>query len=122
MYDAKYRKCVEKAKEVIKSIDPRIASGKCWKIYQKFTIIVEISALDASVLEKSADLVEEEPKPKMSVMEEQLMTSAFYRLGVNAQRDAIDSKLAILMGSGQTFLARQRQSAPRKSLSAMKSK
>ncbi|KAH8298109.1 hypothetical protein KR018_006929 [Drosophila ironensis] len=104
-YDAKYRKCVEKAKEVIKSIDPRIAS-----------------ALDASVLEKSADVVEEEPKPKMSVMEEQLMTSAFYRLGVNAQRDAIDSKLAILMGSGQTFLARQRQSAPRKSLSAMKSK
>ncbi|EDW90360.1 protein hook [Drosophila yakuba] len=105
VYDAKYRKCVEKAKEVIKSIDPRIAS-----------------ALDASVLEKSADLVEDEPKPKMSVMEEQLMTSAFYRLGVNAQRDAIDSKLAILMGSGQTFLARQRQSAPRKSLSAMKSK
>ncbi|XP_017069998.1 LOW QUALITY PROTEIN: protein hook [Drosophila eugracilis] len=105
VYDAKYRKCVEKAKEVIKSIDPRIAS-----------------ALDASVLEKSAELVEEEPKPKMSVMEEQLMTSAFYRLGVNAQRDAIDSKLAILMGSGQTFLARQRQSAPRKSLSAMKSK
>ncbi|KAH8413306.1 hypothetical protein KR009_009962 [Drosophila setifemur] len=104
-YDAKYRKCVEKAKEVIKSIDPRIAS-----------------ALDASVLEKSSDVVEEEPKPKMSVMEEQLMTSAFYRLGVNAQRDAIDSKLAILMGSGQTFLARQRQSAPRKSLSAMKSK
>ncbi|XP_017117028.1 protein hook [Drosophila elegans] len=104
-YDAKYRKCVEKAKEVIKSIDPRIAS-----------------ALDASVLEKSAELVEEEPKPKMSAMEEQLMTSAFYRLGVNAQRDAIDSKLAILMGSGQTFLARQRQSAPRKSLSAMKSK
>ncbi|KAH8281412.1 hypothetical protein KR054_000328 [Drosophila jambulina] len=105
-YDAKYRKCVEKAKEVIKSIDPRIAS-----------------ALDASVLEKSAaEVAEEEPKPKMSVMEEQLMTSAFYRLGVNAQRDAIDSKLAMLMGSGQTFLARQRQSAPRKSLSAMKSK
>ncbi|EDV31153.1 uncharacterized protein Dana_GF15219 [Drosophila ananassae] len=104
-YDAKYRKCVEKAKEVIKSIDPRIAS-----------------ALDASVLEKNAEVVEEEPKPKMTVMEEQLMTSAFYRLGVNAQRDAIDSKLAILMGSGQTFLARQRQSAPRKSLSAMKSK
>ncbi|EDW28511.1 GL19224 [Drosophila persimilis] len=104
-YDAKYRKCLEKAKEVIKSFDPRIAS-----------------AIDASALEKYFDVVEEEPKPKMSVMEEQLMTSAFYRLGVNAQRDAVDSKLAILMGSGQTFLARQRQSAPRKSLSAMKSK
>jgi len=122
VYDAKYRKCVEKAKEVIKSIDPRIASGKLFTHYMDKNLIAYTLALDASVLEKSADLVEEEPKPKMSVMEEQLMTSAFYRLGVNAQRDAIDSKLAILMGSGQTFLARQRQSAPRKSLSAMKSK
>ncbi|XP_022234759.1 protein hook [Drosophila obscura] len=104
-YDAKYRKCLEKAKEVIKSFDPRIAS-----------------AIDANAMEKYFEVVDEEPKPKMSVMEEQLMTSAFYRLGVNAQRDAVDSKLAILMGSGQTFLARQRQSAPRKSLSAMKSK
>lgn len=33
-YDAKYRKCVEKAKEVIKSIDPRIASGR---LITKFT-------------------------------------------------------------------------------------
>ncbi|XP_030376923.1 protein hook [Scaptodrosophila lebanonensis] len=104
-YDVKYRKCVEKAKEVIKSLDPRISN-----------------VLEASVLEKGIDATEEEPKPKMSVMEEQLMTTAFYRLGVNAQRDAIDAKLAILMGSGQTFLARQRQSAPRKSLTTMKSK
>ncbi|XP_068140780.1 protein hook [Drosophila tropicalis] len=104
--DAKYRKCVQKAKEIIKNIDPHIAN-----------------AIDASALEKNmVDVVEEESKPKMSVMEEQLMTTAFYRLGVNAQRDAVDSKLAILMGSGQTFLARQRQSAPRKTLSAMKSK
>ncbi|XP_037958706.1 protein hook isoform X2 [Teleopsis dalmanni] len=95
--DAKYRKCVEKAKEVIKSLDPRIAN-----------------VIDANLLEKSTE-AEEEQKPKMSVMEEQLMTTAFYRLGVNAQRNAIDSKLALLMGQGQTFLARQRQSAPRKS-------
>lgn len=31
-YDAKYRKCVEKAKEVIKSIDPRIASGNLFAL------------------------------------------------------------------------------------------
>ncbi|ALC39666.1 hk [Drosophila busckii] len=100
-YENKYRKCVEKAKEVIKSIDPRIAN-----------------VIDAGPLEKSFDAVEEESKAKLSTMEEQLMTTAFYRLGVNA----VDSKLALLMGSGQTFLARQRQSAPRKSLTSMKSK
>ncbi|XP_060665814.1 protein hook isoform X1 [Drosophila nasuta] len=104
-YEIKYRKCVERAKEVIKNIDPRIAN-----------------VIDASALEKSVDVIEEEAKPKMSGMEEQLMTTAFYRLGINAQRDAVDSKLALLMSSGQTFLARQRQSAPRKSLTTMKSK
>lgn len=104
-YEVKYRKCVEKAKEVIKTIDPRIASG-----------------LEANILEKSIDVIEEESKTKMSNMEEQLMASAYYRLGVNAHRDAVESKLALLMGSGQTFLARQRQSAPRKSLTTMKSK
>ncbi|XP_062142496.1 protein hook [Drosophila sulfurigaster albostrigata] len=104
-YEVKYRKCVERAKEVIKNIDPRIAN-----------------VIDASALEKSVDVIEEEAKPKMSGMEEQLMTTAFYRLGINAQRDAVDSKLALLMSSGQTFLARQRQSAPRKSLTTMKSK
>ncbi|KAH8263595.1 hypothetical protein KR044_011335, partial [Drosophila immigrans] len=104
-YEVKYRKCVERAKEVIKNIDPRIAN-----------------VIEASALEKSVDVIEEETKPKMSGMEEQLMTTAFYRLGINAQRDAVDSKLALLMSSGQTFLARQRQSAPRKSLTTMKSK
>lgn len=78
--------------------------------------------MEANNLEKSVDVIEEESKTKMSGMEEQLMASAFYRLGVNAQRDAVDSKLALLMGSGQTFLARQRQSAPRKPLTTMKSK
>lgn len=78
--------------------------------------------MDSSALEKSVDVVEEEAKSKMSSMEEQLMASAYYRLGINAQRDAVDTKLALLMGSGQTFLARQRQSAPRKSLTTMKSK
>lgn len=73
-------------------------------------------------MEKSIDVIEEESKTKMSNMEEQLMASAYYRLGVNAHRDAVESKLALLMGSGQTFLARQRQSAPRKSLTTMKSK
>ncbi|XP_017471672.1 PREDICTED: protein hook [Rhagoletis zephyria] len=103
-YDAKYRKCVEKAKEVIKNLDPRLAN-----------------VIEVNMLERPQDS-EEEPQPRMSTVEEQLMTTAFYRLGVNAQRDAIDAKLALLMGQGQTFLARQRQSAPRKSLTSFKNK
>ncbi|XP_053957392.1 protein hook [Anastrepha ludens] len=103
-YDAKYRKCVEKAKEVIKNLDPRFAN-----------------VIEANLLERPQDS-EEEPKARMSTVEERLMTTAFYRLGVNAQRDAIDAKLALLMGQGQTFLARQRQSAPRKSLTTFKNK
>uniref|UniRef100_A0A0A1X6Y1 Protein hook n=1 Tax=Zeugodacus cucurbitae TaxID=28588 RepID=A0A0A1X6Y1_ZEUCU len=102
--DAKYRKYVDKAKEVIKSLDPRLAN-----------------VIDVNLLERSQES-EEEPKAGMSTLEEQLMTTAFYRLGVNAQRDAIDAKLALLMGQGQTFLARQRQSAPRKSLTTFKNK
>uniref|UniRef100_A0A0K8V4A2 Protein hook n=1 Tax=Bactrocera latifrons TaxID=174628 RepID=A0A0K8V4A2_BACLA len=103
------------------------------------------TVIDVNLLERSQDS-EEEPKAGMSTLEEQLMTTAFYRsfdihtcfifkgvvnlcfdvlyyrLGVNAQRDAIDAKLALLMGQGQTFLARQRQSAPRKSLTTFKNK
>ncbi|XP_067621862.1 protein hook isoform X2 [Eurosta solidaginis] len=102
--DTKYRKCVTKAKEVIKHLDPNMAS-----------------VIEVSLLERPQDS-EDEPKPRMSTAEEQLMTTAFYRLGVNAQRDAVDAKLALLMGQGQTFLARQRQSAPRKSLATFKNK
>ncbi|KAH8410387.1 hypothetical protein KR215_001665, partial [Drosophila sulfurigaster] len=123
-YEVKYRKCVERAKEVIKNIDPRIANGLSLPNNHQHATYNEtfFTVIDASALEKSVDVIEEEAKPKMSGMEEQLMTTAFYRLGINAQRDAVDSKLALLMSSGQTFLARQRQSAPRKSLTTMKSK
>lgn len=39
-----------------------------------------------------------------------------FRLAVSRQRDAIDTKLALLMGGqGHSFLTRQRQSTPRKS-------
>lgn len=97
MFDAKYKKCVEKAKEIIKNLDPRFA-----------TIVDNIG------LEKNHQDPEAQSKTGMSEMEEHLMAVAYYKLGVNAQRDAVDAKLAMLMGQGQTFLSRQRQSAPRK--------
>ncbi|XP_037805873.1 protein hook [Lucilia sericata] len=104
LFDTKYRKCIERAKEIIKNMDPRVSS-----------------VVDANVLENLQD-PEEFNRAKLSTLEENLMLTAFYRLSVNAQRDSIDSKLAKLMGQGQTFLSRQRQSGPRKNLSTLKSK
>lgn len=69
-------------------------------------------------MEKPQELDIEPPRPPMGPVEERLITSAFYRLGVSCQREAIDSRLALLSGPGQSFLARQRQPAPRKPLNA----
>lgn len=82
--------------------------------------------IESNLTEKSQETIDADQKSngsssnRMSEIEEQLMASAFYRFGVNAQREAIDAKLALLMGQGQSFLARQRQSAPRKSVSNFK--
>lgn len=50
----------------------------------------------------------------MGTMEERMITTAFYRLGGLLQRQAADERLAVLATQGQSFLARQRQPAPRK--------
>lgn len=50
----------------------------------------------------------------MGTMEERMITTAFYRLGGLLQREAADERLAVLAAQGQSFLARQRQPAPRK--------
>lgn len=92
--ELKYRKCVEKAKEVIKGLDPRLLG-------------------DPLGLEGGNA---EAPEPEtMSVMESRLIASAFYRMALNAQRESVDSRLASL-SQGQSFMARQRQPAARKPL------
>lgn len=89
--EMKYRKCVEKAKEVIKGLDPRMLG--------------DMEGASAEV-----------PEPdNMSVMESRLIASAFYRMAMNVQRDTVDSRLASL-SQGQSFMARQRQPAARKNL------
>lgn len=88
--ELKYRKCVEKAKEVIKGLDPRL--------------------LSEHMEGNSAEAAESDV---MSVMESRLIASAFYRMALNSQREAVDSRLASL-SQGQSFMARQRQPAPRK--------
>lgn len=90
--EMKYRKCVEKAKEVIKGLDPRILG--------------EAMGLDNVAVEPPEN-------DCMSVMESRLLASAFYRMALNTQRETVDSKLASL-SQGQSFMARQRQPAARK--------
>lgn len=104
--ETRFRKCMEKTKEIIKSLDPRLAS--------------EVSLLDQG---KAADPeTEVRTGGGMSQTEEQLVTSAFYKLGLARQREAIDARLALLSGSGQSFLARQRQPVPRKPAASFKTK
>uniref|UniRef100_A0A1L8DCL3 Protein hook n=1 Tax=Nyssomyia neivai TaxID=330878 RepID=A0A1L8DCL3_9DIPT len=103
--DARYKKCVEKTKEMIKSLDPRLAN--------------EVAALDQG---KSTDTDGDARSSGMSQIEERLMTTAYHRLGIVCQREAIDARLALLSGSGQSFLARQRQPVPRKPAATFKTK
>lgn len=96
--EMKYRKCVEKAKEVIKGLDPRLLG--------------EAMGLDQVAVEPPEN-------DCMSVMESRLLASAFYRMALNTQRDNVDSKLASL-SQGQSFMARQRQPAARKPINTFK--
>lgn len=60
---------------------------------------------------------EEPARPPIDSVEERLMATAFYRLSVACHRDAMEARLALLNGAGQSFLNRQRQPAARKSAS-----
>lgn len=91
---AKYNRSVDKARQVAQSLESK-----------------SNSAMEAF---KSASMKE---------MEEKLLTTAFYRLGLTCQREAVDERLALLSaGQGQSFLARQRQPTPRKPVQTFKSK
>lgn len=97
--EVRYKKLLEKAKDVIKSVDQN-------------------GTVDELLSEKSSDTEVRASPASMSQFEERLVASAFYNLGVNCQRDAVDARLALINSPGQSFLARQRQPAPRKPLIA----
>ncbi|CAK9806253.1 Protein Hook homolog 3 [Anthophora quadrimaculata] len=107
--EERYRKYVEKAKNVIKSLDPK----------QNNSSPNEVAVLRNQILEQRKIMEDIERSLKESKlikeMEEKLMISAFYRLGLTCHREAIDQRLAALSsGQGQSFLARQRQPSARR--------
>ncbi|XP_058446464.1 protein hook isoform X1 [Malaya genurostris] len=112
--DTRYKKCVEKAKEVIKTLDPRAVNEALLlekpQDSEGSSSSTAASGGDASTLTAASNSL----RSPMGAQEEQLITTAFYRLGMTCQREAVDSRLALLSGPGQSFLSRQRTPAPRK--------
>ncbi|XP_053988157.1 protein Hook homolog 3 [Hylaeus anthracinus] len=109
--EERYKKYVEKAKSVIKSLDPK----------QNNSSPNEIGVLRNQILEQRKIMEDMERSLKESKlikeMEEKLIISAFYHLGLTCHREAIDQRLAALSsGQGQSFLARQRQPSARRHL------
>ncbi|XP_034172315.1 hook microtubule tethering protein [Osmia lignaria lignaria] len=107
--EERYKKYVEKAKSVIKSLDPK----------QNNSSPNEVAVLRNQILEQRKIMEDMERSFKESKliteMEEKLILSAFYRLGLTCHREAIDQRLAALSsGQGQSFLARQRQPSARR--------
>ncbi|XP_023290822.1 protein Hook homolog 3 [Orussus abietinus] len=109
--DERYKKCVEKAKTVIKSLDPK----------QNASSASELLTLRNQLNEKRKIIEDLEQKLKDSKligeMEEKSLISAFYHLGLSCHRGTMDQHLAALNSSqGQSFLSRQRQPSARRTI------
>jgi protein HOOK3 len=105
--EERYKKYIEKAKSVIKTLDPK----------QNPNAAPEMSALKSQIQEKDKviDELEKETEKAKAIreMEERLMASAFYDLSMKLHRGSVESRLQNL-SQGQSFLARQRQVNTRK--------
>ncbi|XP_035915384.1 protein hook [Anopheles stephensi] len=107
--DVRYKKCVEKAKEVIKTLDAHAIS--------EALLMDKVDAPGGAGVDGTLPVGNgNASRPPMGQQEEQLIATAFYRLGMVCHREAVDARL--LSGPGQSFLARQRQPAARKPLNA----
>lgn len=110
-HEERYKKYVEKAKSVIKSLDPK----------QNNSSPNEVAVLRNQILEQRKIMEDMERSLKESKLikelEEKLMISAYYRLSLTCHRETINQRLAALSaGLGQSFLARQRQPSARRHL------
>ncbi|XP_049278642.1 protein hook [Anopheles funestus] len=107
--DVRYKKCVEKAKEVIKTLDAHAISEA---LLMDKVDSPSGAGVDGTLTVGNGNA----SRTAMGQQEEQLIATAFYRLGMVCHREAVDARL--LSGPGQSFLARQRQPAARKPLNA----
>ncbi|XP_077592987.1 protein Hook homolog 3 isoform X2 [Stigmatopora nigra] len=100
--EERYKKYLEKAKSVIRTLDPKQNQGSG----------PEVQALKNQLQEKERmlhSLEKEMDKTKnQRDYEERLIVSAWYNMGMTFQKKAAEDRLANT-GSSQSFLARQRQ-------------
>ena len=100
--EERYKKYREKAKSVIRTLDPKQNQGAA----------PEIQALKNQLQEQDQQfhLLEKEYEKTKSQreMEEKYIVSAWYNMGMTVHKKAAEDRLAST-GSGQSFLVRQRQ-------------
>lgn len=100
--EERYKKYLEKAKSVIRTLDPKQNQGSA----------PEVQALKNQLHERERmihSLEREHDKTRSQRdQEEKLIVSAWYNMGMALQKKAAEDRLANT-GSGQSFLARQRQ-------------
>uniref|UniRef100_A0A672JK33 Calponin-homology (CH) domain-containing protein n=1 Tax=Salarias fasciatus TaxID=181472 RepID=A0A672JK33_SALFA len=99
--EERYKKYLEKAKSVIRTLDPKQNQGSG----------PEVQALKNQLQEKDRMLHSLEVNPFLCFgrdHEEKLIVSAWYNMGMSLHKKAAEDRLANT-GSGQSFLARQRQ-------------
>lgn len=102
LMEDRYKKYLEKAKSVIRTLDPKQNQGSA----------PEVQALKNQLQERDRTihtLEKECEKTKVQrEQEEKLIVSAWYNMGMTLHKKAAEDRLAST-GSGQSFLARQRQ-------------
>uniref|UniRef100_A0A8D0S4A9 Protein Hook homolog 3 n=2 Tax=Sus scrofa TaxID=9823 RepID=A0A8D0S4A9_PIG len=100
--EERYKKYLEKAKSVIRTLDPKQNQGAAPEIQALKNQLQERDRLFHS-LEK-----EYEKTKSQREMEEKYIVSAWYNMGMTLHKKAAEDRLAST-SSGQSFLARQRQ-------------
>ncbi|CAL1281626.1 unnamed protein product [Larinioides sclopetarius] len=104
--EERYRRYLEKAKNVIKTLDPKKNP------YSHLDIV----SLKTQLLEKEkiiSNLEEADRTRALQDMEDKIITTAFYNLGAQLQKRVAEERLA-QAGISQTFLSRQRQATTRR--------
>uniref|UniRef100_A0A672JYB1 Hook microtubule tethering protein 3 n=2 Tax=Sinocyclocheilus grahami TaxID=75366 RepID=A0A672JYB1_SINGR len=100
--EERYKKYLEKAKSVIRTLDPKQNQGSAPEVQALKNQLHERERIIHS-LEKECDKTKSQRD-----QEEKLIVSAWYNMGMALQKKAAEDRLAST-GSGQSFLARQRQ-------------
>lgn len=112
--EERYKKYLEKAKSVIRSLDPKASSGAAGGGGAS----ADVSVLRHQLAEKERllEVMEKENEKTKSIREaeERLITTAFYNFGSQIHRQAVEQRLANLSGGQSSFLARQRQANTRR--------